>query len=85
METLTGASVTDREVNVARGKEELFRTGDVLEAAEALHDTGHVGKPPRIDVEVLIHLPVKGKSGKKKPCNPKNGNNNNDQKQKRSR
>lgn len=54
--------VTDLEVNVDRREDELLRTRDELEAAIALHEPGHVGEPPGIDVEVLVQLPRKRKS-----------------------
>ena len=60
----TNARVSDREVDVDRREDKLLRTRDELEAAVALHETGDVGKPPGIDVTVLVHLP--GKRGERK-------------------
>lgn len=53
--------VTDLEVNVDRREDEFLRTRDELEAAVALHEPGHVGEPPGIDVKILVQLPRKTK------------------------
>ena len=51
--------VTHRKINVDRRENESLCARDELEATVALHETGHVREPPRIDVEVLVRLTSK--------------------------
>lgn len=63
MRKRTDPQETDRKINLSRGEDELIRTRDERESTVTLRKPGNVGKPPGIDMEVLVRLPIKSKRG----------------------